>query len=453
MSGVDADVLVVGAGIAGLAAARDLAAAGMRPLVADAGPQPGGVMQTIAEAGYKMEAGPNTFQARPPLCAFADRHGLWPALIPASPESRRRSLYRDGRLIDLPQGLWSAVRTPLVSTRAKLRMLAEPFTKRGDPTGESVYDFFARRLGPEVATELVGAFLTGVYAGDERELGIEAVFPALAELERTHGSLVRGGLARAFGRRDPAARGRPGSWSSPDGLGALAQEIAAGLPEPVRTGVAVKSLSRESSGWRADLGDECVHARHVVIAAPAYAASELLAPVDAPLAEGLSAIEYAPIVAVGFGARPAAVRGAVEGFGFIAPRSSGLRLLGCLFMSRLFPGRAPEGHELLHVMMGGVRWPESVELPDDVLVQQALSDLDRSLGLAGEPRTIAVRRYRRAIPQPGREHVCHVAELERRVGGLPGLHLAGGYLSGVSVADSLASGVRAASRVVESSGG
>ena len=178
MSSADVEVLIVGAGIAGLAAARDLAAAGVSPLVVDANPHPGGVMQTIAVDGYRMEAGPNTFRAHAPFCAFADRRELWPALVEAAPESRRRSIFRNGRLVDVPHGPLGLVSTPLLSTRAKLRTLAEPFTRRGDPTGESVYEFIARRLGSEVATELVGAFLTGVYAGDERELGIEAVFPS-----------------------------------------------------------------------------------------------------------------------------------------------------------------------------------------------------------------------------------------------------------------------------------
>lgn len=450
MTSPDVEVLVVGAGIAGLAAARDLAAAGIRPMVVDANPRPGGVMQTVAVDGYRMEAGPNTFQARGPLCAFADRHGLGSALVEAAPESRRRSLFRNGELVPLPHGAVGAVTTPLVSVSAKLRMLAEPFIQRGDATAESVYEFVARRLGSEVATELVGAFLTGVYAGDERELGIEAVFPALVELERSHGSLVRGGLARAFGSRDGAEPGKRGTWSSPDGLGPFAEQVAAGLPEPVRTGVPVRVLARDGAGWCAELGDETVHAAQVVIATPAYAAADLLAPVERELAAGLAGIVYAPIVALGFGAAPGDVKAPVEGFGFIAPRSSELELLGCLFMSRLFPGRAPPGRELLHVMMGGVRWPDCVELPEDVVVEHARADLDRTLGLAGEPRTVAVRRWRRAIPQPGRDHVRQIAEVQRRVGELPGLQLAGSYLSGVSVADTLASGVRAASRVLES---
>jgi len=449
VSGADVEVLVVGAGIAGLAAARDRAAAGVRPRVLEAGPEPGGVMRTVEVDGYRMEAGPNTFQAKPDFCAFADRHDLWGGLVVAAPESRRRSLYRDGRLVPLPRGPLGAVTSPLLSPGAKLRLLAEPFRQRGDPTGESVHDFFSRRLGPEVASELVGAFLTGVYAGDERELGIEAVFPLLAELERSHGSLVRGGLARArAARRDPAPRGRPGSFSGVAGLGGFSRRLAAGLPEPVQTGAGVKHLAPAPEGWQVDLGEGQLVARRVLLATPAFATAELVGSFAPEAAALLAGIEYAPIVAAGFGVDPRAVREPVEGFGFIAPRSSGLRLLGCLFMSRLFPGRAPAGRELLHAMLGGVRWRGCVEEADDVLVERALADLDRCLGLKAAPRTLALRRWPRAIPQPGRGHVRRIAEVERRLSAHPGLALAGGYLAGVSVADSLASGVRAAARLL-----
>jgi oxygen-dependent protoporphyrinogen oxidase len=453
----EVEVLVVGAGLAGLAAARELAAAGVRPRVVDAGSRPGGVVQTDSVAGYRVEAGPNTLLARPAFCAFASRHDLWPALVVASPESRRRSLFQDGRLVALPQGPVGALSTPLLSTAGKWRLLAEPFVRRGDPTGESVHDFCARRLGPEVASELVGAFLTGVYAGDERRLGVEAVFPALARLEREHGSLLRGALVEALLRKRDGAgegdgRGRPGTWSSPGGLGAFASRLAAGLPEPVFTETRVTRLAREEGAWRVELsgpsGGESVRARDVVVAVPAFAAAELLASLAPDAATALAGIEYAPIVALALGAEPAKVRSAIEGFGFLVPRSAGLALLGCLFMSRLFPGRAPEGRELLHCMLGGVRWPEAVTLPDDVVVGRALADLDRTLGLEAAPETVGVRRWPRAIPQPDVDHVRRIAEIERRVRALPRLWLAGSYLAGVSVADTLASGVRAASNVL-----
>ena len=443
----------MGAGIAGLAAARDLATAGLRPLVVDAGSEPGGVMQTDEVDGYRIEAGPNTFQAKPAFCAFADRHDLWAGLVAASPESRRRALFHEGRLVALPHGPLAALATPLVSARGKLRILAEPFVRRGDPTSESVHEFVSRRLGPEVATRLVGAFLTGVYAGDERRLGVEAVFPGLAELERSHGSLVRGALAGLVHRREAGARGRSGTWSAAEGLGAFAARIAAALPEPVRLQTRALQLAREDGGWAAELsgpsGDERVHAREVLVATPAFAAADLLQRVDADAAKLLEGIEYAPIVALGLGVDPAEVREPIEGFGFIVPRAEGLRLLGCLFMSRLFAGRAPTGRELLHCMQGGARWPEAALRSDDELIASTLADLDRTLGLQGAPRVVGLRRWPRAIPQPDAEHTRRVAEIRRRVDGLPGMSLAGSYLAGVSVADTLSSGTQAAVRILE----
>jgi oxygen-dependent protoporphyrinogen oxidase len=225
------------------------------------------------------------------------------------------------------------------------------------------------------------------------------------------------------------------------------------LPEPVRLETQARELRRDADVWQIALsgpdGEQWIRARRVILATPAYATAGLLAAADPEAAKVLAGIEYAPIVAVALGVDPAEIRGEVEGFGFIVPRSAGTRLLGCLFMSRLFPGRAPEGRELLHCMLGGTRWPEAVQLPDELLIEQLVADLDRSLGLEAAPRTLCVRRFDRAIPQPGVDHLKRVDEVTRRVAALPGLGLAGSYLAGVSVADSLASGVCAAARVTQ----
>ncbi|MCA9510168.1 MAG: FAD-dependent oxidoreductase, partial [Myxococcales bacterium] len=58
----DVDALVIGAGVAGLAAARELERRGVETLVVDAGEIAGGVMRTDDVAGYRVERGPNTFQ-------------------------------------------------------------------------------------------------------------------------------------------------------------------------------------------------------------------------------------------------------------------------------------------------------------------------------------------------------------------------------------------------------
>jgi len=444
----DVETLVIGAGVAGLAAASELESAGRSVLVVEAADAPGGVMRSDRVRGFVVERGPNTFQIKPEMAAFLERHDLASHPLPAAPEGRRRCLWREGRLVEVPLGPLALARSPLMSTRGKLRLLAEPFVRRGDGADESVAEFVARRLGPELVGALVAPFLTGVYAGDEQQLGADAVFPALVELERERGSIALGALWRALTRRAGAPRGRAGTWSLPDGLGSLAGALAERLHTPVRLAGRVREIEREAGGWRVGLsgsnGDETLVSRSIVLATPAPEAAEILAGALPAAAEILRSVHYAPIVALTFDVDPKRVREPIEGFGFLVPREEKLGLLGCLFMSRIFPGRAPAGRELLHCMLGGERWPEVVELTDELIVKRALGDLDRCLGLRAEPGVLALRRWPRAVPQPGRGHAARVRALRRCTAESGGLALAGAYLQGVAVADALASGVAAA---------
>ncbi|MCG8591983.1 MAG: protoporphyrinogen oxidase [Proteobacteria bacterium] len=445
MSGADCETVVIGAGVAGLGAARELAAAGRDVHVIDAGACVGGVLQTSSRGGYRVEHGPNTLRVPGPLAAWLAERDLQGALRKAHPASRLRQLFVGGRLVPVPMGPWAFARTPLLSPRAKLRLLSEPWIRGAPEAGESVAEFIGRRLGSEAVTALVGPFLTGVYAGDEQELGAEAVFPSLVQHERDAGSIVRGAL-RAWRRRSAPA-GLPGTWSGSGGAAGFARALADALPRPPELRTRVTALERCDSGWRLGLegpGRDGLTAERVIVALPAHEAAALLEAGQPELAKWLRGIAYAPIAAVALGLDPAEVREPVRGFGFLVPQSEGLRMLGTLFMSQLFDDRAPAGRELAHVMLGGVRWPEAVDLDDAGLAEHATRDLDRVLGLRAEPEFLLGVRWRRAVPQPGRDHPRRVAELRRLAAAQPGLTLAGAYLDGVSVGDALLSGVRAA---------
>lgn len=443
------DVLVIGSGVAGLGAALTLEAAGRAVRVVDANSRPGGVIQTQSADGYRVERAANTFRIHADFQAWLEQCDLAEVPVAATPESRKRWLYHGGRLEALPMGLLEGVRSRLLSGAGKRRLLREPFVARGEGRGESVAEFVDRRLGVEARKALVGPFLTGVYAGDETQLGAEAVFPGLVANERRYGSIAGGALAQSLANRRPGSpRGRSGSWSGPGGMSGWIDALVARLVSAPRQQTCTVGLQREASHWlaqvRAPDGEATLRARAVVLAVPAPAAAQLLAPLDEDVARGLSAIAYAPILALGFGADPTAVRSPIEGFGFLVPREARLGLLGCLFMSRLFADRAPPGRELLHVMAGGVRWPEAIDLPDDLVRKMLLGELDRVLGLRAEPELISLSRWPLGVPQPGRRHVSQVAEIRKRLGEQEGLVLAGGYLDGVSVADALLSGVTAA---------
>jgi oxygen-dependent protoporphyrinogen oxidase len=437
----DADVAVIGAGAAGLGAAAALHAGGRDVVVLDAGDRPGGVMRSERCEGFLVERGPHTTRIPAEALALLRRTGNEAALAKARPEGRARYLLRPSGLVPVPLGPLAFARTPLLTGPGKWRILREPFVARGDGGGESVAAFVERRLGREAVTALVAPALVGVYAGDERKLGAEAVFPTLVAAEREAGSVVRGLLRRAL-RGEP--RGLPGTWSAHGGLGALAAELASPLGAALRLGARATALVPEAGGWRVEHAGGALRTRALVLAADADGAAELLAPLDAEAGAFLRALPFAPIASLSLALPAGATRRPPDGFGFLVPEDCGLPLLGALFVSRLFTGRAPSGQELVTAMLGGLRWPGALDAPDDALLARASEGLDRALGLAGTPRVLAITRWPRAVAQPGVGHVAAVRAIRARLARLPKLALAGGCWDGVALGSALASGARAA---------
>jgi len=453
MTAADVGAVVVGAGIAGLAAALELQERMREVFVVDGGDRPGGVMRTDHVSGYVIERGPNTIQIKAPLLRLLERLGLREALQQAQPASRLRFVYRDRELLPVPLSPVGFARTRLLSARGKLRLLSEPLRLRGDATGESVAAFACRRFGNEAVARLIGPFLTGVYAGDENELGAEAVLGGLVELERRFGSVAIGLLGTALARR--RGRGLAGSYSALHGLGPFARGLGERLYDPPALGTRVVGLARDGALWRVSVssgsGESEMRTPRVVIATGAAEAAGLLRGTHPELADALAGIAYAPIVGIAVGVDPARVARKIEGFGFLVPGDQEIPLLGCLFMSQLFPGRAPAGRELLHCMFGGRRYPEAMDLSDDVLHKRVHADLEKTLGLRESPQLLGVTRWPRAIPQPDGGHPRRVAGIRQQLAELPGLELAGAYLDGVAVADAAASGMAAAGRLAAQS--
>jgi protoporphyrinogen/coproporphyrinogen III oxidase len=446
----DVEVAVLGAGIAGLAAAAELRRAGRDVAVLEASPRAGGAAFSERIDGHLVERGANTFRIPPAMHAFLRAHDLAELPIAAAPASRERFLVRDGALVPVPMAPLALAATPLLTTRGKLRLLAEPFVRSGDARGESVAAFATRRLGREACDALVAPFLTGVYAGDEHELGAEAVFPALVDAERRSGSIALGLAIAALARR---GRGRAGTWSAPEGVAALADALARPLGAALRLSARASRIAFEDDAYRieiaTDSGADTLSARSLVAALPARSAGELVGALDPEAGKAIGAIRYAPVASVSVSLPSDATRVPVRGFGYLVPRGEGDALLGCLFPSRLFPDRAPAGCDLLTVLIGGLRKPEALDWPDVRLVVAIEAELDRVLGLRDAPRVLAITRWREAVPQPDREHGRTIAAVRERLARFPRLALAGAWADGVAFGDALASGARAAQRLLE----
>ncbi|MBM4383438.1 MAG: protoporphyrinogen oxidase [Deltaproteobacteria bacterium] len=444
MSESDRDAVVIGAGAAGLGAAHALKRRGRDVLVLEAREAPGGAMRTVTQDGFTFERGPNSLRIGAPLLELLRETRAEALVEKAGPASRARYLLRPEGLVAVPLSPLAFATTRLVSARGKLRLLAEPFTPRGDGARETVAQFVARRLGPEALEKLVAPFLTGVYAGDETQLGANAVFPSLVRFERERGSIVGGALASLFAR---APRGLAGSLSARGGLGALAAAIAGALGDgAVRCSAPVREIARDGTAWRIALEREVIRARTLVLAAEAPAAAQLLAALDPEASRAAASVAYVPIASVSLDVDPSALRTQLAGFGFLVPRDMQLDLLGALFMSQLFAGRAPAGRELVTALIGGARWPSVLDASDDEIARRVFAGLDRALGLHATPRVLAASRWVHAVAQPGANHAALAAALRARVAASPSFQLAGGWLDGVALGDAFASGLAAGAR-------
>lgn len=452
------EIIIIGAGISGLTAATRLRAAGRDVLVLEASGRAGGAIRSETVDGFLVEHGPNSVRMTDEIEELATGVGIEGELVSGNARAPRY-VFRDGRLVAAPMGPASLVTTSLISARAKLRLLAEPFGRRPRSAAEpSIEEFFTRRLGREIHDVLVSSFISGVYAGDTSKLSAEAVFPKLVEMERRHGSLVRGAVAALRSRkREPAApavaatapapKRRPLTISSfATGLSRLPERLGEALGEGIALNAPVEAIERAGDRFSVHTAGERIEADRLVVATDARSAARLVAPLAPRAAELLDAIEYPPLASVSLAYEWADVGHSCEGFGFLAPRSSGLRTLGGIFPSSLFPGRAPEGWHSFTCFVGGATDPGAIELDDEALVAQVAEDLERAVASRGTPKVLSITRWARAIPQYTIGHTERVAEIEREASAA-GVVLLGNHLHGVSVGDCVAEATRAANRL------
>jgi oxygen-dependent protoporphyrinogen oxidase len=436
------DVVVVGAGISGLATAFHLERRGHAVRVLEAAPRAGGVIASHRRDGALYETGPNsTLDTTPLVGDLLAAAGIAGERIEATAAAAKRYVLRGGRLVPLPTSAGAFLRTRLFSLGAKLALAREPFVAPAPPgREETVADFVRRRLGGEFLDYAIEPFVAGIYAGDPDRLSVQAAFPRLHALERRYRSLIRGQIlgARERARRGEKAKNTAASFSFRDGMQTLPAALARGL-RGLETGVRVARVARgkgaafEVAGEVAG-GPRVVRARALVLAVPADAAAALVRAVAPAAAQALDAIAYSPVAVVAAAYRRADVRHALDGFGFLAPRKEGRPILGTLFSSSMFEGRAGPDAAVLTTFVGGARNPELAQSDPGEIAAVVERELAALLG-AGTPQWCEVVRWPRAIPQYTLGHLARIAALERAEADVPGLFFRSNYRDGVSVGD------------------
>jgi oxygen-dependent protoporphyrinogen oxidase len=295
-----------------------------------------------------------------------------------------------------------------------------------------------RKFTEELLDRLVGPFVSGIYAGDAERLSVRSAFPQLYEAEKSAGSVIRGMMRQVKALKGSA---RPSLLSFREGNDTLVRALATKLGAALYLDTEATSveLKREGTVWRFDLRllrvnqEETISTEHLILATPTDVAGRLLRNVDAGLESLLASIEYAPIAIVSLGYRQSDVGHSLHGFGFLAPRSSGLRVLGTVWNSSLFPGRAPEGNVLLTSFLGGATDPQVVTQSPDRLAALVHREIAPLLAIRQPPVFSNAEIYARALPQYNLGHAERLAAIARRRLNMPNLWLTGNYLRGPSI--------------------
>jgi protoporphyrinogen/coproporphyrinogen III oxidase len=447
-----ASVAVIGGGLTGLTAAYCLKQRGSRVVIYEASDRIGGAVKSERRDGYLAELGPNSMSPPPPaVAALLSELGLDSARISASPAARSRYIVRRGRLVRLPLTPPELLTSRLLSNSAKLAIFGEPLIETGDsPVDESVAAFVRRRFNQEIVDYVANPFVAGTFAGDPEQLSVRHAMPQLHALERAHGSIMKAYVRMMKARRQSGQEPESsGLMSFRNGLQEIVEALGREVMAGVRLRAPVTQVRAGPKGWTVGAAFQTPELYDAVIyAAPAHALDEV--DLDFPAGERLStlsSIGHPPVAVLALGFRREQVTHPLDGFGFLTPEVERRRVLGVIFSSTLFPGRAPEGHVLLTAFVGGTRDPDFVQSDPHTLTARVLDDLRPLLAIQGEPTFRAIQVWPKAIPQYvlGYGRFKDIAEQMERTN--PGLVLAGTYRDGVSLSDAIGSGERAAGRI------
>lgn len=465
-------ITIIGGGMAGLSTAyylQQTAGESQIPLhytLIEQDDRLGGKVYTEHVGGTLIEAGPDSYISQKPWATeLVHEVGLGDQLIPSRDHLQRVCMVHRGRLVPFPRGFRLAVptewkpflSTPLISVPGKMRMACDWFLpSRKHVDDESLASFLRRRLGEEALQNLAGPMMSGIYSGDPERMSIQATFPMFPEMERKHGSLIRG-MLRGRPKTDTQKKATYPSGmflSLREGMGALPQAIQARLQGRVITGCQVQAIQQENGGYTVHIKDrsrQSIHTDFVVIATPADSAAELLKGLHPDLAHKLSFIRYHSTATVSLAFDRHGTTGLQNGVGpgFMVPDHEQRSITACTYSSCKFEHRTNDDTVLLRAFVGGARNSNLVSLPDNELVHIVRQELNELVGIDQAPRLTRVYRWRNGTPQYDVGHLDRMADIDASSSEQPGLFLTGSSYRGIGVPDVILQGRNTAKRILD----
>ncbi len=445
------DVVIIGAGLTGLTTAYYLRKNGWDTIVLERDDRTGGSIRTFRRDGFVYESGPNTGSLScPEVAELFDDLAPQCSIEVANRQSKRRMIYKNGKFRPLPSGLWQAVNTPLFRFRDKIRILGEPFRKRGNNPLETVGDMVIRRMGRSFLDYAVDPFIGGIYAGDPSKLVTRYALPKLWALEQKSGSFVKGAIRK---KRQPVSerdkRATREVMSVVGGLQNLTDALSGKIGQEhillEVSNISVRPSDEIPNGrWMvsAKVNGEFHqwYVRYVVSTVGTYALPPIFSFLGGKIIDSLTSMMYAKVVQVVLAFKT--WKGmSLQSFGGLIPYKENRTILGILFISSFLQNRAPENGALMSVFIGGTRHPEYIKLSDQEITNMVLREVHELMHDPNlTPDFIDIFRHHYAIPQYEKSTKERLEAIEKVQQENPGLIIAGNLRDGIGMADRIRQG-------------
>lgn len=416
------DYVVLGAGISGLSAGYALFKHKQDFAILEKSHRAGGVIESEIIDGLMVEHGPNSMALTPEVEALCNELGIMGDLLPAMEQSKIRQILWDDKLHTLKASPLTLISTKLLSTRAKLRILKEPFISSTSPASESVLSFFKRRFGKQVAQRMAGAIVSGIYAGDAAQLGIASVFPRFVELEKKYGSLLKG-LKKA-----PAAPRKIISFNS--GMETLTSTLSRKLTSHLQLNTTVTFIEKQAGHWLIAYDNtHTIKARNIITTLPYYSLEQLVTNLNFPQVS----IPYNPMLTMQVEVDLKELHSRTSGFGFLASSFERKDFIGVLYNGNVFKTALHKDKALLNFFVR----PDYCKLkePQQIFDQLCVPLLRKWTGITTDLKLIHSRLWKLAIPQKETNHLVKLEAIKQWETSNHGFYTAGNFIYGVSVGD------------------
>lgn len=456
-------VIIIGGGIAGLAAAyrfQELCQGGanLDVMLLEGSDRLGGKIVTDRENGFIVERGPDSFISQKPWAIeLCKKLGLGDRLIGTNRKQTKTYVYTGKKMVSMPDGLSLMVPTqfmpfalsPLFSWLGKIRMGMDIFIPRkADDGDESLASFVRRRLGEEALQKMAEPMLAGIYASDPEQMSIKSTFPMFFQAEQKYRSLILGMVAqkRMNGHRPVSSSPYSLFMTLENGLGEMVDALVAQSPKiTFRKETAVSGIDKSDGGWTVALKNgEILPADAVVVATPASVAARMLEPNAPEAAALLDKIRYVSTATVSMVYRKEGFSHPLNGFGFVIPRKEKRSIMACTWTSTKFPHRVPEGYVMIRCFIGGALQEDLAHLDAADLEKLARKELLEIMGVSEEPVFCRVFHNKKSNVQYQVGHAALIESVVRELSSCPGLFLAGSAYTGIGIPDCILNGTRAA---------